>query len=95
MRSKGQITIPVYARRALDLQSGRRLAIHVQDNTLALIAPPDINTLCETIRKEALAIGTLGTVPIANDGWNARAKERMPEASMLRPPQAAVSHSDR
>ena len=73
--AKGQITIPAKARRALDLQPGQRLAVHVQGDTLMLSAPTDIDKLRDTIRKEATAKGTWGTVPVANDGWNARAQE--------------------
>ena len=80
MTSKGQITIPVNARRALHLQPGQRLAVHVEGDALMLSAPPDIDKLRNTIRKEAAAKGTWGTVPVANDGWNARAEELMPNS---------------
>ena len=46
-----------------------------------LSAPPDIDKLRNTIRKEAAAKGTWGTVPVANDGWNARAEELMPNSN--------------
>ena len=75
--SKGQITIPVEARRELDLQTGQRLAVSVTNNSLTLSAPPDLDRLRKTIRKEAKAKGTWGTVPVANDGWSTHAEELM------------------
>ena len=73
--SKGQITIPVTARRELNLKPGERLAVNVEGDSLKLSAPPDIDKLRNAIREEAKAQGTWGTVPTANDGWNARADE--------------------
>jgi len=78
--SKGQITLPVAARRALGLREGQKLGLRVEGTTLVIDAPPDIESLRRRARAEAEANGTWGTVPTANDGWTAHVNERYDEA---------------
>jgi AbrB family looped-hinge helix DNA binding protein len=74
--SKGQITVPVAARRALGLHEGQKLAIRVEGASLVIDTPPDIRELRRRTRAEAEAKGTWGTVPTPADGWAAHVASR-------------------
>jgi len=69
--SKGQITLPVEARRVLGLRVGQKVAVRVEGDHLVIDAPPDITALRQRARAEAEARGTWGTVPVSGDGWAA------------------------
>jgi len=71
--SKGQITLPVAARRALGLRDGQKVSIHVEKDSLVIDTPPTIESVRSRIRAEAEAAGTWGTIPVSGDGWEARA----------------------
>ena len=73
--SKGQITLPVEARRALGLHSGQKVAVRVEKNRLIIDAPEDIEAVRARLRAGAEAAGTWGTIPHAGDGWAARAED--------------------
>jgi len=73
--SKGQITLPVDARRALGLVKGQKVSIRIEGDALVIDAPRDIATTRARIRAEAVAKGTWGKPPVAGDGWSARAEE--------------------
>lgn len=73
--SKGQITLPAKARRALGLRSGQKVAIHIGENSLTIDAPGDIIALRALVREQAEQAGTWGNVPTAGDGWSQRAKD--------------------
>ncbi|AXE39065.1 AbrB/MazE/SpoVT family DNA-binding domain-containing protein [Acidipropionibacterium virtanenii] len=73
--SKGQITLPAEARRALGLHAGQKVAVHIEDDRLVIDRPDDISTLRARIRSEAERRGTWGTVPHSGDGWAARAQD--------------------
>ena len=74
--SKGQITLPVAARRALGLREGQKVELRVEGNSLIIDAPPDIGALRQRLRTEGEALGTWGTVPTAGDGWSAHVQQR-------------------
>ena len=71
--SKGQITLPVAARRALGLHEGQKVCIRIDGESLIIDAPQDLEGVRATILKEAQSKGTWGTVPVAGDGWVERA----------------------
>ncbi|MDF1489913.1 AbrB/MazE/SpoVT family DNA-binding domain-containing protein [Tessaracoccus caeni] len=73
--SKGQITLPAEARRALNLRPGQKVAVRVEGDHLVIDPPQDIAALRKRLREEAEAAGTWGTVPQSGDGWGARAEE--------------------
>lgn len=67
--SKGQITLPAAARRALGLHEGQRLGIRIEGTSLVIDSPADITSLRERARAEAEANGTWGAVPTVDDAW--------------------------
>ncbi|MGN6198759.1 AbrB/MazE/SpoVT family DNA-binding domain-containing protein [Humibacter sp.] len=69
--SKGQITLPAAARRALGLHAGQKVAVTVEDGRLIIDSPHDLHDVRARLREEAEAAGTWGTVPHAGDGWAA------------------------
>jgi AbrB family looped-hinge helix DNA binding protein len=71
--SRGQITLPAEARRALGLHAGQKVSVRVEGDRLVIDRPRDIESLRARIRAEAETRGTWGTVPHAGDGWTARA----------------------
>lgn len=73
--SKGQITLPVEARRALGLRPGQKVAVRVDGDHLVIDPPADLASLRSRLREEAEAAGTWGTVPQAGAGWAARAED--------------------
>ena len=73
--SKGQITLPVAARRVLGLREGQKVEVRVVGNTLVIDAPRDIETVRALIREEAERQGTWGRMPVAGDGWAARGQD--------------------
>lgn len=73
--SKGQITLPAAARRALGLHAGQKVGIRVEGDSLVIDRPHDIQDLRARLRKEAEERGTWGRVPTAGDGWAERAKD--------------------
>ncbi|QHN19651.1 AbrB/MazE/SpoVT family DNA-binding domain-containing protein [Gordonia amarae] len=73
--SKGQITLPVEARRALGLREGQKVSVRVEGNSLVIDAPESVESLRARIREEATRRGTWGIVPAAGDGWTARAED--------------------
>lgn len=73
--SKGQITLPVAARRALGLAQGQKVSIRIEGDALVIDAPRDIVATRARIRAEATKQGTWGRHPKAGDGWAARAEE--------------------
>lgn len=75
LTSKGQITIPVAARKALGLHDGQKLAIRVEGNSLIVDAPVDLATVRSRIKQETQARGTWDRRPVSSDGWNARAED--------------------
>ncbi len=59
--AKGQITLPVAARRALGLREGQKVEVRVEGNSLVIEAPPpDIAALRQRLRTEGEALGTWG-----------------------------------
>lgn len=83
--SKGQITLPVAARRALGLHEGQKLGIRIEGRTLVIDAPPEIESLRRRARAEAEANGTWGAIPTANEGWTAHVEERFDESGHAKP----------
>ncbi len=73
--SKGQITLPAAARRALGLHEGQKVSIRVEGDTLVIDRPHDLDELRARIRREAEERGTWGRVPVSGDGWDARAED--------------------
>lgn len=73
--SKGQITLPVEVRRALNLRPGQKVSVRIEGNRAVIDSPQDITTLRAHLRAEAEAAGTWGTVPQSGEGWAARADE--------------------
>ncbi|HRN29880.1 MAG TPA: AbrB/MazE/SpoVT family DNA-binding domain-containing protein [Terrimesophilobacter sp.] len=73
--SKGQITLPVGARRALGLVEGQKVSIRIEGDALVIDAPRDIVATRAKLRAEAIEKGTWGRVPVAGDGWAARAED--------------------
>ena len=66
--SKGQITLPVAVRRALDLKPGQKLAIRVQDDSVVINCPSDVESVRTRLQDEAkkAAPGHLGA---CSRGW--------------------------
>jgi AbrB family looped-hinge helix DNA binding protein len=77
--SKGQITLPIAARRALGLHEGQRVVVRVEDRSLVIDAPPDIDDLRRRARAEMEANGTWGLITKSGDGWAAHVKEKYGE----------------
>lgn len=73
--SKGQITLPAAARRALGLQEGQKVGIRIEGDSLVIDRPRNLDAVRAKIREEAEARGTWGLVPVAGDGWTARAED--------------------
>lgn len=73
--SKGQITLPVAARRELGLREGQKVGLHIEGDALVIDAPQGVESMRSRIRAEAEARGTWGTVPTAGDGWAARSED--------------------
>lgn len=76
--SKGQITLPAHARRALGLVPGRKVAITIEGDHLVLESPVSLADVRTRLRAEAEAAGTWGQVPVAGDGWAAHVAEEDP-----------------
>lgn len=74
--SKGQITLPVEARRALGLRQGQKVEVRIEGTSLVIDAPLDIRELRKRARAEAEAAGTWGSVPTQGDGWAAQVTEQ-------------------
>ncbi|MGO3797457.1 MAG: AbrB/MazE/SpoVT family DNA-binding domain-containing protein [Pauljensenia sp.] len=77
--SKGQVTLPARARRALGLRPGQRVVVRVEGDSLILDAPPSLDRLRAQIREEALAQGTWDRIPSAGEGWVAQAEDHRGE----------------
>lgn len=77
--SKGQITLPVAARRALGLHVGQRVEVRVEGASLVIDAPPDITELRRRNRADAEANGTWGTTVTSGDGWAGHVADRYDE----------------
>ncbi|MFT4010446.1 MAG: AbrB/MazE/SpoVT family DNA-binding domain-containing protein [Nocardioidaceae bacterium] len=75
--SKGQITLPVEARRALGLRAGQKVAITVEDDHLILESPVRLSELRARLRDEATTAGTWGHVPTAGAGWAAHVESEV------------------
>ncbi|MFT4164523.1 MAG: AbrB/MazE/SpoVT family DNA-binding domain-containing protein [Microlunatus sp.] len=75
MTSKGQITLPVAARRALGLHKGHRVEIRIEGDSLVIDAPRDLRSVRARIREEAEQRGTWDRIPVSGDGWAARGEE--------------------
>lgn len=73
--SKGQITLPAEARRALNLRPGQKVAVRVEGDHLVIDAPQTLDTIRSRIRATAEGLGTWGTIPVAGDGWSDRAED--------------------
>lgn len=73
--SKGQITLPAAARRALGLHEGQKVGIRIEGDSLVIDRPRSLDSVRAKIREEAEAHGTWGRVPVAGDGWAARAED--------------------
>lgn len=74
--SKGQITLPASARRALGLRPGQKVAVQVEGDRLVIEGSDDIDTVRRLLRAEAEEQGTWGTVPHSGDGWAAHVRDR-------------------
>lgn len=75
MTSKGQITLPAAARRALGLHKGHRVEIRIEGESIVIDAPRDLHAVRAKIREEAEDRGTWNRVPVSGDGWAARVEE--------------------
>lgn len=73
--SKGQITLPVAVRRALGLKPGQKVAVRVENESVIIDRPGDIESVRALLRQEAMKSGTWGRVPTSGDGWAARAED--------------------
>ena len=78
--SKGQITLPAEARRALGLRPGQKVGVRVEGDHIVIDVPPELSTLRARIRAEAQAKGTWELVPRGGDGWIAQARGRATDA---------------
>ena len=67
--SKGQITLPAEARRALGLRPGQKVAVRLEGDHLVIDPPHDLESIRGLLRTEAENAGTWGTVPQAGEGW--------------------------
>lgn len=67
--SKGQITLPAAARRALGLHRGQRLGIRIEGSRLVIDPPPDLASLRSRLRAAAEEQGTWGHVGGDGEGW--------------------------
>lgn len=72
--SKGQITLPAGARRALNLRAGQQVAVRVEGDHLVIDLPHNIDEVRARLRAEAEQQGTWGMVPHSGDGWTAEAE---------------------
>jgi AbrB family looped-hinge helix DNA binding protein len=77
--SKGQITLPAEARRALGLRSGQKVAVRVEGDHLIIDRPQGVEALRDKLRAEAQERGTWGATPQAGEGWSARAEDHRGE----------------
>lgn len=73
--SKGQITLPVQLRRALGLRVGQKVSVRIEGDHLVIDPPHAVERLRDRLRTEAQERGTWGKVPVAGDGWQARATD--------------------
>lgn len=78
--SKGQITLPAEARRALGLRPGQKVAVRLEGDHLVVDPPHDLESIRTRIRAEAEAAGTWGVIPHSGDGWAARAEDYRAES---------------
>ncbi len=78
--SKGQITLPAEARRALGLRPGQKVAVHVEGDHLVIDAPRDIAQVRAHLQQEAQRQGTWRLQPVSGDGWTAQAEARDAES---------------
>lgn len=76
LTSKGQVTLPVAVRRALNLQPGQKLTVKVEGGSVVINAPSSVETVRTKLREEARKSGTWGHVPVAGEGWAFRAEEQ-------------------
>ena len=68
--SKGQITLPAAARRALGLHEGQKVGIRVEGDSLVIDRPPSLDAVRAKIREEAEARGhstAAGAAAVARD----------------------------
>lgn len=75
LTSKGQVTLPVAVRRALNLQPGQKLTVKVEGGSVVINAPSSVETVRTKLREEARKSGTWGHVPVAGEGWASRVEE--------------------
>ena len=73
--SKGQLTLPVEFRRALDLVVGQKVAITLEGNTLVLRSPGSIDAVRAQLQQEMKRKGTLHATEKSGDGWAAHVTE--------------------
>lgn len=73
--SKGQITLPVAVRRALDLQPGQKLTVKIENNSVVMTAASSVESVRARLRKEAEKSGTWGHVPVAGEGWSSKSED--------------------
>lgn len=74
--SKGQITLPVVVRRALNLKAGQKLSVKVEEGSVVLNSPGSVESVRAKLQDEARKSGTWGHVPKAGEGWTSKAEDR-------------------
>lgn len=77
--SKGQITLPAGARRALGLHAGQKVTVRVEGDHLVIDAPVDAEDVRAQLRAEIAAAGTGDIIPQSGDGWSAHVRRQRAE----------------
>jgi AbrB family looped-hinge helix DNA binding protein len=76
MTKKGQITLPVEMRRALNLEPGKKLNITFQDEKLLISKPVDIGEVRRELQEQAVQRETENVTVQNGDGWTAHVREK-------------------
>jgi len=74
--TKGQVTIPVEIRQALDIQPGRRIGFRMEGDTVSLEVPATIEEVRTMLQAAMRANGTLGLPYRNGDGWAAHVRQK-------------------
>jgi AbrB family looped-hinge helix DNA binding protein len=76
MTKKGQITLPVEMRRALNLEPGKKLNITFQDEKLLISKPVDVEEVRRELREQMAQRETEKSAVQNGDGWTAHVREK-------------------
>jgi len=76
MTSKGQITLPASFRKELGLQSGKKIAVSLNNGSITIKPPSSLDEVRALMHEEMKAKGTLDIPVSSGDGWTAHVKEK-------------------